>query len=98
MALEANPGRIRGTPGFFAGQDTINRSMASKGYLGSGNQAAALQRFGGEFYQQEANRLAGLAGANIQPGNNYYNSADLAGRSLSNIGYGLSPYMTGGPR
>jgi hypothetical protein len=98
LALEADPGRIRGTPGFFSGQDAINRSMASKGYLGSGNQAAALQRFGGDFYQQEAGRLAGLAGAGIQPGNSYYNAADLAGRSLSNIGYGLSPYMSGGPR
>ena len=99
QALEANPGTLRNTPGFFTGQDMINRSMASKGYLGSGNQAAALQRFGGDFYHQEANRLAGLAGASIQPGNTYFNAADLAGRSLSNIGYGLSPYMQpGGPR
>jgi len=99
QALEANPGTLRNTPGFFTGQDMINRSMASKGYLGSGNQAAALQRFGGDFYHQEANRLATLAGANINPGNTYFNAADLAGRSLSNIGYGLSPYMQpGGPR
>lgn len=99
QALEANPGTLRNTPGFFTGQDMINRSMASKGYLGSGNQAAALQRFGGDFYHQEANRLAGLAGANINPGNTYFNAADLAGRSLSNIGYGLSPYMQPrGPR
>ena len=99
QALEADPGTLRNTPGFFTGQDMINRSMASKGYLGSGNQAAALQRFGGDFYHQEANRLAGLAGASIQPGNTYFNAADLAGRSLSNIGYGLSPYMQpGGPR
>lgn len=99
QALEANPGTLRNTPGFFTGQDMINRSMASKGYLGSGNQAAALQRFGGDFYHQEASRLATLAGANINPGNTYFNAADLAGRSLSNIGYGLSPYMQpGGPR
>lgn len=100
QALEANPGLLRNTPGFMAGQDSINRSMASKGYLGSGNQAASLQRFSGDFYHNEANRLATLAGSNINPGQTYFNQADLVGRSLSNIGYGLSPYMqgTGGPR
>lgn len=99
QALEANPGLLKSTPGFLSGQDSISRSMASKGYLGSGNQAAALQRFGGDFYHQEAGRLATLAGANISPGNTYFNSADLASRSLAGIGYGLSPYMQpGGPR
>ena len=99
QALEANPGLIKSTPGYFSGQDSINRSMASKGYLGSGNQAGALMRYGGDFYNQEANRLSTLAGANISPGNTYFNSADLASRSLAGIGYGLSPYMQpGGPR
>lgn len=97
QALEANPGLLKGTPGFMAGQDSISRQMASKGYLGSGNQAASLQRFSGDFYNNEANRLATLAGANIAPGNTYFNEAQLASKSLSNIGYGLSPYM-GGPR
>jgi hypothetical protein len=97
VALENNPGLLKSTPGFMAGQDSISRQMASKGYLGSGNQAAALQRFGGDFYQQESNRLANLAGANIAPGNTHFNAANLTGQALSNIGYGLSPYM-GGPR
>lgn len=97
QALEANPGLLKSTPGFMAGQDSISRQMASKGYLGSGNQAASLQRFSGDFYNNEANRLATLAGANIAPGNTYFSEAQLVGKSLSNIGYGLSPYM-GGPR
>lgn len=98
LALEANPGLIKSTPGFMSGQDSITRQMASKGYLGSGNQAGALARFSGDFYNAEANRLAGLAGANIAPGNTHFNHANLVGQSLSNIGYGLSPYIGGGPR
>jgi hypothetical protein len=98
LALEANPGLIKSTPGFLAGQDAITRQMAAKGYLGSGNQAGALMRYSGDFYNNEANRLATLAGAPIAPGNTYFNEAQLVGRSLSNIGYGLSPYMQGGPR
>lgn len=98
QALEANPGLLQNTPGYLAGQDTIKRQMASKGYLGSGNMSAALMRYSGDAYQQEANRLADLAGAKIAPGNTYFNSANLTGQSLSNIGYGLAPYMQGGPR
>jgi len=98
LALEANPGLLKSTPGFLAGQDAIERQMASKGYLGSGNMAGALMRYGGDSYHNEANRLATLAGANIAPGNTYFNQAQLSGQALSNIGYGLAPYMQGGPR
>lgn len=98
LALEANPGLIKSTPGFLSGQDAITRQMAAKGYLGSGNQAGALMRFSGDFYNNEANRLATLAGSNINPNQTYFNQAQLVGQSLSNIGYGLSPYMQGGPR
>lgn len=96
--LEANPGLIQGRPGYFAGRDSVQRQLASKGYLGSGNQAGALMRYSGDFYTQEANRLAGLAGAPIAPGNTYFNQANLVGQSLSNVGYGLMPYTVGGPR
>ncbi len=98
LALEANPGLLKNTPGFLAGQDTIKRQMAAKGYLGSGNMAGALMRYSGDAYQQEAGRLAQLAGAGIAPGNTHFNAANLTGQSLSNIGYGLAPYMQGGPR
>lgn len=98
LALEANPGLLKSTPGFLAGQDAIKRQMAAKGYLGSGNMAGALMRYSGDAYQQEAGRLAQLAGAGIAPGNTHFNAANLTGQSLSNIGYGLAPYMAGGPR
>jgi hypothetical protein len=94
--LEANPNLITQRPGWQAGLETINRQMASKGYTGSGNQVGALSRYAGDFYGQEMQRLAGLAGAGIQPGQSQFHAADLAGQSLASIGYGLAPYLRNG--
>lgn len=92
-ALEANPGSITTRPGFQVGLETIGRKSAASGYYGSGNMASALSRYSGDFYTQEANRLATLAGANQTPGAGQAVSADLAGRSLASIGYGLGPLL-----
>lgn len=89
--LEANPNTITSRPGFQAGIETINRQMGAKGYLGSGNQVAALSRYTGDFYNQEAQRLAGLAGAGQTPGAGQLGAADLASKSLGSIGYGVAP-------
>lgn len=92
-ALEANPGLITTRPGFQAGLDTIQRKSAATGYYGSGNMASALSRYSGDFYTQEANRLAGLAGASQTPGAGQFPAADLASQSLGSIGYGLAPML-----
>ncbi len=92
-ALEANPGSIVSRPGFQAGLETIQRKSAASGYYGSGNMASALGRYSGDFYNQEATRLAGLAGAGQTPGAGQFPAADLASRSLGSIGYGLAPML-----
>lgn len=92
-ALEANPGSITSRPGFQAGLETIDRKSAATGYYGSGNMASALSRYSGDFYNQEATRLAGLAGAGQTPGAGQALGADLAGQSLGSIGYGLAPML-----
>lgn len=92
-ALEANPGSIVSRPGFQAGLETIGRKSAATGYYGSGNMASALSRYSGDFYTQEANRLAGLAGANQTPGAGQFPAADLASQSLGSIGYGIGPLL-----
>lgn len=92
-ALEKNPGSIVTRPGFEAGIETINRKSAASGYLGSGNMVSALSRYTGDFYNQEANRLAGLAGAGAAPGAGQTAAADLASQSLGSIGYGLGPLL-----
>lgn len=94
-ALEANPSAITRTPGWLSGIELVNRQMASKGFLGSGNQAGALSRYAGDFLQNEKARLATLAGANATPGAGSFSSAELAGRSLASIGYGLAPLFSG---
>lgn len=92
-ALEANPGSIVSRPGFQAGLETIGRKSAATGYYGSGNMASALSRYSGDFYTQEANRLAGLAGAGQTPGAGQFPAADLASQSLGSIGYGIGPLL-----
>ncbi len=87
--LEANPGSVSRLPGFRAGLRAIESSTAAGGYFGSGNAAAALSEFGGNFYQQELARLAQLAGAGATPGAGALGALDATGRSMASIGYGI---------
>tara|TARA_R110000868_G_scaffold141892_1_gene358815 strand:+ start:243 stop:1379 length:1137 start_codon:yes stop_codon:yes gene_type:complete len=96
--LEANPSTITGRPGWQAGMEAIQRNNAARGYAGSGNEMAIMSRYGGEFFNNEATRLAGLAGAGAAPGAGQFNAAQLTGQGLASIGYGLAPYLQGGPR
>lgn len=98
MQLEANPGMIVNRPGFKAGLEAIQRNNAARGYAGSGNETAVLSRYGGEFFNNELNRLATLAGAGQTPGAGQFPAAQLTSQSLASIGYGLAPYLSGGPR
>lgn len=69
-SLLANPDSIKDTGAYkFAfdqGQQSVERSAAAKGMLGSGNVLAELTQFGqglaSQQYDKEANRLAGLSG------------------------------------
>lgn len=98
-ALMANPAAIGRYPGYQAGIDAVTRKMASQGYLGSGNMMAALQKYGGGFFNQESNRLAQLAGAQFAPSfgpstagpqlSGQIAANDLASRALASLGYGF---------
>lgn len=96
MQLQANPGSITQVPGWRAGLEGLDRQMAARGYYGSGNMDAARSQYAGDFYQKQMALLGGLAGANQAPGAGQFSSADLIGRSLASIGYGLAPWI-GGP-
>lgn len=95
-SLEANPASLTSRPGYQAGLQAVQRGQAAGGYLGSGNEIAALARYGGDFFSNEAARLAGLAGAGQAPGAGYAASANLAGQSLASIGYGVAPSLQQG--
>jgi hypothetical protein len=92
-ALEANSGSITTRPGYQAGLQAVQRGAAAGGYLGSGNEMAALAKYGGSFYEQEAARLAGLAGAGQAPGTGQVPAAMLAGQALAGFGYTPPAYQ-----
>ena len=96
--LMANPSSITSLPGYDAGLQAVERSMASQGYSGSGNMMAALQQYGGQAYQQQVQTLEALSGANATPGAGAQVAlTGLAGgttgllSSLSLLAGGLSP-------
>lgn len=93
--LYADPSSITKMPGYEAGIQAVNRGMAKSGYLGSGNQMTALQKFGGDFFNAEADRLAMLAGAKFAPGGGSQllqgsiAAKQLEGNALNTLIYGV---------
>jgi hypothetical protein len=84
-------------PGYEAGLTAVQRKMASQGYQNSGNMLAALQDYGGNFYNNAVTQLGGLAGANTNPASagqlaiqGTSSANDLAGRSMASMGYGIA--------
>lgn len=96
QTLMGDPGSITKTPGYDAGLQAVTRKMASQGYVGSGNMMAALQQYGGQFYDQSVQRLMALSGANISPSSGAValqgnrDALAMQGQSLNNVVYGLS--------
>lgn len=66
-ALMANPSSITSVPGYQAGLEAVRASGAGQGWTSGGNMMVALNKYGGDFYNQEASRLAQLAGAQFNP-------------------------------
>ena len=62
-----NPQDITGMPGYQAGLEAVQRSMAAQGYQGSGNMMAALAKYGGDFYNQYAQQRLQSAQAQAGP-------------------------------
>lgn len=89
--LNANPASIVNRPNFAAGESALINRMKSQGYLGSGNMADAVAKYGSDFFTSESNRLGQLAGAQFAPGaggNLAVSSMDLASKALASLGYG----------
>jgi hypothetical protein len=107
--LIANPSSITSYPGYQLGFDqgnqAVQRSMAAKGFLGSGNEATALVQYGQGYAEQflgnEEQMLAGLAGSGITPNfgaalSGYGMGNEIASQSLASLGYGLGGSNQGG--
>lgn len=102
MSLMSDPSKLAEEPGykfqFNQGATAVERLMASKGYLGSGNEGIALteygQGFANKYLDDRINQLAGLAGANISPNygpglTGYASGLDTASAALASLGYAV---------
>ena len=94
--LLSDPSKIYSMPGWQAGQQAVQRTMGTM--PGSGNMATALQKYGGDFYNNAVQQLSGLAG--VGSGNQLQLAGTqganaLASQSLASLGYG-GTQMTGG--
>lgn len=67
QALIANPSSVTSLPGYAfnldQGSQTVARQMASSGFSGSGNEAAALTQYGQGYAMNTFNQYAGLLGS-----------------------------------
>lgn len=59
--LEANPSLVTSTPGYQAGLEAIQRTMAAQGYMGSGNMMAEMAKYGQNAYDKRFQELSSLA-------------------------------------
>jgi hypothetical protein len=88
-ALMADPSRVASLPGYEAGLEAVQRGMAAQGYLGSGNMATALLKYGGDFYNNALTQYGNLS--QLGRGNSAayrMGGIELAGQALNSLGYG----------
>lgn len=90
-ALLKDPAGVTKLPGYEAGLEAVQRTGAAQGYTGSGNMMLALQKYGGDFYNNTLNTLnsLGQTGAPIQQGYKM-GSTELLGNALNNLSYGAT--------
>lgn len=108
--LIANPSSVQNLPGYQfnldQGSTTVARQMAASGFLGSGNEATALEQYGQNYansaYTTQAQLLSSLAGFNAPAyGANATGSTNAAtsagssgfnqlGQALASLGYSVN--------
>jgi hypothetical protein len=95
-AMMADPSAALNDPGAKAAANATTRQMASLGYLGSGNMAAAIQQSNLGYIQSQENFLASAGGV-TEPLNPLLNTAASSEayaqqkqmQLMSNVGYGV---------
>ena len=94
-ALNADPSKLTSLPGYQAGLEATQRSLAATGQATSGAGLAQLAGYGQNFYQNQVNSLAGLAtlgsaggqaGASVLGAQSLANKADVsAGLNIASL-------------
>jgi len=84
-------------PSYEAGMQAVQRAGAAQGFTGSGNMAVSLLNEGGNLFNQQAQLLSNLAGANFNPGtaaqlmqNGQTNGLNMLGQGVNSLQYGGS--------
>lgn len=103
QGLMSDPSSVTKMPGyqfqFDQGREAISRTASAHGFMGSGNEAIALDEYGqgfaSDYLQKQMTFLAGLSGSGISP--NYGPGLEGMGMankqfgdSLASIGYGVA--------
>lgn len=102
--LMNDPSSITKRPGFDAGRLALDRGLAGQGYNPAtakipGNYMSAMSKYGGDFYNQEVQRLMQMSGANFAPtgGNLALQGAiganDARGNAYASMGYGATQLL-----
>jgi hypothetical protein len=92
-ALLKDPNSITKMPGYEAGLQAVQRTGAGQGYLGSGNMMIALDKYGGDFYNNTVRQLQGIAQANAGVNAEYtIGGMQLFGDASNQLGNWLSKY------
>lgn len=95
-ALLSDPSSMTKLPGYEAGLQAVQRSGAANGYLGSGNMAVALSKYGGDFYNNTLRQLDSIANGNAGINQQYnFASTEMMGNAINNFGYGLTKLFGG---
>lgn len=96
-----NPqGTVATNPSYQAGMDAVSRSMAANGYLGSGNMMNAMEQYGGNLWNQQAQFLSSLAGYQFAPpqmqGGAAVGAGQLAGQAQATNNNAIMSLVKGG--
>lgn len=88
-------GSVGKMPGYQAGLDAVERKMASQGFNGSGNMETSLLDYGGTMWNQQAQFLSQLGGAQFAPANNT-GLANIAGQANATTTNSWANLLKGG--
>lgn len=111
FSLMADPSKIEDVPGYRSGLRARQRALAGQGFnpgvardgsaIVPGQWSYSMDRYGGDFYQQEINRLMQMAGVGIAPQNSnailtgQIGSSAMTGQALQSLIAGLRGLVGG---
>lgn len=82
MMKMPGPGEMQNMPGYQAGLQAVQASAAQQGYTGGSNAAAAIGKYGADFYNQHLNQRMNSGMAQMQGNNQMLSNMALITRGF----------------